>query len=77
MAAYLSRSRHGIFYFRWPIPQHLHPTGKRGHVRHSLRTRCPAEPRWRRSGYLGGVDPSRGAGRPCASVLCLARYLGC
>lgn len=42
LAAYLSRSRHGVFYFRWPIPARLHPDRKRGHVRLSLRTRCPA-----------------------------------
>ncbi|WP_415839777.1 DUF6538 domain-containing protein [Paracoccus yeei] len=42
LAAYLSRSRHGVFYFRWPIPARLHPDRKRGHVRLSLRTGCPA-----------------------------------
>lgn len=41
LAAYLSRSRHGVFYFRWPIPAELHPGGERRHVRLSLRTRCP------------------------------------
>lgn len=41
LAAYLSRSRHGVFYFRWPIPPRLHPSRKRSHVRLSLRTRCP------------------------------------
>lgn len=39
LSAYLSPSRHGIYYFRWPLP-HL-----RGHKRHSIRislsTRCP------------------------------------
>jgi|GEM_PF-3445911 len=37
--AYLSPSRHGIYYFRWPLP----PTqnGKRASVRISLKTRCP------------------------------------
>lgn len=42
LAAYLSQSRHRVFYFRWPIPARLHPERKRSHVRFSLRTRCPA-----------------------------------
>lgn len=42
LAAYLSRSRHGVFYFRWPIPARLHPSRKPSHVRLSLGTRCPA-----------------------------------
>lgn len=42
LAAYLSRSRHGVFYFRWPIPMGLHPDRKRSHLRLSLHTRCPA-----------------------------------
>ena len=39
LSSYLTPSRHGIYYFRWPIP----PTkeGKRATVRISLRTRCP------------------------------------
>ncbi|RJK96610.1 hypothetical protein D3P06_17520 [Paracoccus aestuarii] len=41
LAAYLSRSRHGVFYFRWPIPASLHPDQKRSHVLLSLRTRWP------------------------------------
>lgn len=41
LAAYLSTSRHGVFYFRWPLPTRLHPTGKRSHVLLSLGTRCP------------------------------------
>ncbi|SPH18762.1 hypothetical protein DEA8626_02306 [Defluviimonas aquaemixtae] len=40
-AAYLSTSRHGIFYFRWPIPAALHPLGKRTDIKISLRTRSP------------------------------------
>lgn len=40
LAAYLNLSRHGVFYFRWPIPARLHPDRKRNHVRLSLRTRC-------------------------------------
>lgn len=40
--AYLSRSRHGIFYFRWPLPQ-LDQRTSRKTLRLSLGTRCPAE----------------------------------
>ena len=40
-AAYLSTSRHGIFYFRLPIPPRLHPNHKNTDVRLSLGTRCP------------------------------------
>ncbi|WP_422074423.1 tyrosine-type recombinase/integrase [Tranquillimonas rosea] len=40
-AAYLSTSRHGIFYFRWPIPPDLHPQGKRTEVKVSTGTRSP------------------------------------
>lgn len=39
MSSYLSPSRHGVFYFRWPLPAlEGHP---RRTVRLSLRTRCP------------------------------------
>lgn len=40
-SAYLSRSRHGIFYFRWPISRAIHPKGLRSDVKLSLDTRCP------------------------------------
>ena len=40
--AYLSKSRHGIFYFRWPLPQTT-TTAPRSTVRFSLFTRCPKE----------------------------------
>lgn len=40
--AYLSKSRHGIFYFRWPLPQSGHQTSRKT-LRISLGTRCPAE----------------------------------
>ena len=40
--AYLSRSRHGIFYFRWPLPQ-TDRRATRKTLRISLGTRCPAE----------------------------------
>lgn len=39
LSSYLTCSRHGIFYFRWPIPPYIE--GKRSSVRISLRTRCP------------------------------------
>ena len=39
--AYVGTSRHGIFYFRWPIPAAFHPQGRRSDVKVSLRTRCP------------------------------------
>ena len=38
LAAYLSRSRHGVFYFRWPLPN---APESRQTVRISLQTRCP------------------------------------
>jgi len=38
--AYLSRSRHGLFYFRWPLPKQPNQD-KRSSLRLSLRTRCP------------------------------------
>lgn len=41
LPAYLARSRHGVFYLRWPIPPRLHPARRRTHLRLSLRTRCP------------------------------------
>ena len=39
LSAYLSLSRHGIFYFRWPLP--YSGREKRSTVKVSLRTRCP------------------------------------
>ncbi|WP_370462865.1 tyrosine-type recombinase/integrase [Ruegeria sp. PrR005] len=38
LSSYLSLSRHGIYYFRWPIP--LSIEGKRATIRISLKTRC-------------------------------------
>lgn len=38
---HLSKSRHGVYYFRWPIPAHLHPVGKRSDVKVSTGLRCP------------------------------------
>lgn len=40
--AYLTLSRHNVFYFRWPITAALHPQGKKLTARISLRTRNPA-----------------------------------
>ena len=39
LSAYLSLSRHGVFYFRWPLPRT--DRGCRPMIRISLRTRCP------------------------------------
>lgn len=38
--SYLARSRHAVFYFRWPIPRTT-KTDKRETLRLSLSTRCP------------------------------------
>ncbi|VVT32614.1 conserved hypothetical protein [Roseovarius sp. EC-HK134] len=40
--AYLSKSRHGIFYFRWPLPPYGHHATRKT-FRLSLKTRCPHE----------------------------------
>lgn len=45
LAAYLCTSRHGIFYFRFPLPVECHPAQKRGHIKVSLGTREPREAR--------------------------------
>ena len=37
LADYLTASRHGIFYFRYPLPIANHPARKREHVKVSLR----------------------------------------
>ena len=39
LSSYLSPSRHGVYYFRWPMPAAIGE--KRTTVRISLRTRCP------------------------------------
>lgn len=39
LSAYVSPSRHGIYYFRWPLP--VGEDHKRTSIRLSLRTRCP------------------------------------
>lgn len=38
---YLQLSRHGVFYFRWPIPKRLHPSSLSSTMKVSLRTRSP------------------------------------
>ena len=43
LPSYLCRSRHGVFYFRYPIPEDCHPLKKRTLVKVSLRTRDPEE----------------------------------
>ena len=40
--AYLTRSRHGIYYFRWPVPK-VHRQAPSRTVRLSLGTRCSHE----------------------------------
>ena len=39
LAAYLSPSRHGVYYFRWPLPRS--EQRQRSTIRVSLRTKCP------------------------------------
>ncbi len=45
LAAYLCTSRHGIFYFRYPLPACAHPLGQRSSVKVSMDTRRPREAR--------------------------------
>ena len=40
-ASYLTASRHGIYYFRQPLPACLHPEEQTSDVKLSLGTRCP------------------------------------
>lgn len=40
---YLTQSRHGIYYLRFPIPQSLHPQRRQSSIKLSLQTRCPSE----------------------------------
>lgn len=39
--SYILKSRHGVFYFRWPLPKQLHPNGKAETIKLSLQTRDP------------------------------------
>lgn len=41
--AYLTLSRHHIYYFRFPIPATLHPQGRQTDIKLSLQTRDPQE----------------------------------
>ncbi len=41
LTAYLCTSRHGVFYFRYPLPTCAHPHGKLSTVKVSMRTRKP------------------------------------
>jgi hypothetical protein len=41
LAAYLDTSRHGVFYFRFPISPGCHPKNKRTAIKVSLGTREP------------------------------------
>lgn len=43
LATYLSTSRHGIYYFRFPLPVDRHPARKRGQIKISLATRAPKD----------------------------------
>lgn len=61
-ASYLSKSRHGIYYFRWPLPT-LSPS-IRGTIRLSLGTRCP-----KHAGDLARFLAS------CGKVICENRAL--
>jgi len=39
--SYILKSRHGVFYFRWPLPKQLHPRQKAETIKLSLQTRDP------------------------------------
>jgi integrase len=41
--SHLWQSRHDVYYFRFPMPQRLHPQSKQSHIKISLDTRCPQE----------------------------------
>ena len=62
--AHLAISRHGIYYFRWPLPAALHPERKSSTIKVSLQTRDPKEAlRWSRIlSYVGQVGISHGIG---------------
>ena len=53
--SYLATSRHGVFYFRWPLPVALHPQRKSLTLKISLLTRDPYDAlRWSRIlSYVG------------------------
>lgn len=56
--AYLARSRHGVFYFRWPLPSTA-VSKARQCIRLSLGTRCPKQAA-RLSRYLAACGASLG-----------------
>ena len=43
LTAYLSTSRHGVFYFRWPLPATTHPERKRCIIRVTAAERAALE----------------------------------
>lgn len=57
LAAYLCTSRHGIFYFRFPISADSNRGGKRSHIKLSLGTRDPREA-LKISRFLGAAGQS-------------------
>ena len=61
--SYLTLSRHGVFYFRWPLLAALHPRRTSATLKVSLQTRDPKEAlRWSRAlSYVGNVLTSYGA----------------
>jgi len=52
--SYLTKSRNGVFYFRWPIPKELHPARKPSTLKLSLSTREPRKA-LRLSRYLSQI----------------------
>lgn len=52
--AHLIRSRHAIYYFRWPLPKSVHPGRRASTLKHSLNTREPLEA-LRLARYLGPI----------------------
>ena len=61
--AYLTVSRHRVFYFRWPLPRALHLQGRQSTIKVSLRTRDPkqATSLSRHLGYVAQMLVSHGA----------------
>jgi hypothetical protein len=61
--SYLTISRHGIYYFRWPLPRELNPSGKIAALKFSLRTRDPKQAIGlaRHLGYVAQVLVTHGA----------------
>jgi hypothetical protein len=42
--AYLTISRHRLYYFRWPLPPALHPQGRQSTIKVSLRKASDSDP---------------------------------